>query len=82
MEKEIGIVTHYFDKIGVAVIKLKGPLKVGNSIRIDKGEGEFEQKIDSMQVDRKPIESAKKNDDVGMKVNKEVKKGNIVYLLK
>ena len=82
MEKEIGKITHYFDKIGVAVIKLKGSIKVGDNIRIDKGDSEFEQTIDSMQVKLKSIEKAKKGEEVGLKVNEEVKEGNIVYLLK
>ena len=81
MEKQIGTVSHYFDKIGVAVIKLSGNLKVGDKIRIDKGDGEFKQTVDSMQIDKEPIESAKKGQQVGIKVSEEIKEGNKVYLI-
>jgi len=82
MEKQIGIITHFFDKIGVAVIKLSAPLKVGDQIRIEKNDGDFTQLVESIQVDKKPIESAKKGDDVGLKVSENVKEGNKVFLLK
>jgi len=82
MEKQIGIITHFFDKIGVAVIKLSAPLKVGDQIRIEKNDGDFTQLVESIQDDKKPIESAKKGDDVGLKVSENVKEGNKVFLLK
>ena len=78
--KPIGKVTHYFDKIGVAVVKLSGPLKVGDSIRMETKDGEFKQAVESMQVEHKMIEKAKKGDEVGMKVDQPVKEGNKVYL--
>ena len=80
MDKKVGEVTHYFDKIGVAVIKLTGDLKVGDSIRIETAKGDFTQEVSSMQVDKEAIESAKKGQEVGMKVDEPVKEGNTVYL--
>jgi len=78
--KQIGEITHYFGNIGVAVIKLSGSLKVGDEIRIVGGEEtDFNQKIDSMQVDHKEIKSAKKGDEVGMKVEQRIREGYKVY---
>ncbi|MFH1376279.1 MAG: hypothetical protein ABIH25_01455 [Candidatus Woesearchaeota archaeon] len=71
--KEIGKISHYFDKISVAVIDLKGTLKAGDKITIGDGEDAFEQKVSSMQVEHKKIASAKKGDSVGLKVDKPVK---------
>jgi len=73
-EKQIGRITHYFDNLGVAVLNLEGKLKVGDKIRIQGGEVEFEQVIESMQIDREPIDKAKKGDDVGMKVKERVRR--------
>lgn len=78
--KKIGQVTHYFGKIGVAVLKLTGPLKTGDQIVISGRGEEYEQTVDSMQVDHQTIPEAKAGDDVGMKVAKLVKPGDEVYL--
>jgi putative protease len=77
---KVGKITHYFNKISVAVLDVTdGTVKVGDMIRI----GEFgvgvEQKVESMQVEHKQVEVAKKGDEVGLKVEKEVKQGDVVY---
>lgn len=80
-EKKIGKVIHYFDKIGVAVIKLASPLKVADKIKIKTKDSEFEQAVESMQVEHESIDAAKKGNDVGMKVDQPVKEGNEVFLI-
>lgn len=82
MEKEIGVITHWFDKINVAVIKLNGSVKKGDKIKISKGDIEFEETIDSMQIDHKDVNSAKKGDDVAIKLSEKTKEGAIVFLIK
>ncbi len=78
--KLIGEITHYFGKIGVAVIKLKGTLKVGDTIRIIGGEDtDFEQEVKSMEVEHKKIKTAKARESVGLKVKKKVREGYKVY---
>lgn len=81
-EKPIGAVVHYFDKISVAVIKLADKMAVGDKIRIVGGEDtDFEQEIDSMEVDHEKIKKAKKGDEVGMKVKDKVREGYKVFKL-
>lgn len=76
----IGEVVHYFSNISVAVMKLSAGLSIGDTIRIVGGEGtDFNQTVDSMEVDRKKIEKAKKGDEVGLKVNEKVREGYKVY---
>ena len=59
--KLIGEVTHYFGKIGVAVIELSDTLKVGDKIRIIGGEGtDFTQTVKSVEVDHEKAQEAKK----------------------
>ena len=78
-EKEIGAISNYFEHVQAAAIKLKTGLKVGDTIHIKGGEVDVEQKIDSMQIDRKPVKKAKKGDEVGIKVEQKVRKGYKVY---
>ena len=77
--KLIGKVIHYFDKIQVAVIALTAPLKVGDTIRMVGGDVDFEQAVDSMEVEHEKIDKAKKGDEVGMKVSGKVRDGYRVY---
>ena len=71
----MGEITHYYDKIGVAVVKLAGgDLKVGDKVKLTDTTGEeFEQEIKSMQIEHAKIEIAKKGDEFGLKVDKSVK---------
>lgn len=78
METEVGKVIHYYDKLGVAIIELSGKLAVGDTIKIKRGEEEFEQSVTSMQTEHETVESAKKGDSVGVKVDQKAKEGSIV----
>lgn len=80
MDKPIGKVTHYFDKIQVAAITLKAPLKVGDQIQIKGHTTDFTQTVDSMQLDHETIQAAKKGDEIGIKVTDKVRSGDEVYL--
>lgn len=80
MEKEIGKITHFFDKIGVAVIELTKKLKVGDTIHVKGATTDFTQKVDSMQIDRKEIEKAKAKDAIGLKVSEKVRANDKVFL--
>ncbi len=79
--EKVGEVSHYFTKIGVAVIELTGKIKVGDSISVKGMTTNFEQKVESMQVEGENIEDANPGDDIGMKVADRVRKGDIVYRL-
>ena len=77
--KEIGFISNYFKHVKAAAIKLSGPLKTGDKIKIVGGEKEVELDVDSMEIDRKPIEKAKKGEEIGLLVPEDVHKGNKVY---
>lgn len=77
-KKPVGKIKHYFNKIGVAVIELSDELKVGDNISIEGSEA-FEQKVDSMQIDRAPVESATKGQAIGLKVIDKVREGDSVF---
>lgn len=77
--EQVGEVFTYFSKVGVAGIKLSGTLKVGDKIRIKGATTDFEQTLDSIQVDRNEIEEAKEGDKIGIKVKDRVREGDKVY---
>jgi len=79
-EKPIGIITHYFSKLGVGVVKLSAGLAAGDMIRIVGGENtDFEQKVESMEIDCQKIKKAKKGASAGIKVKEKVREGYKVY---
>ncbi len=78
----IGVVTHYLDKINVAIIKLSAPLKVGEYI-LFQGDGCcFTQMVEEMQIDRQPVKKAKKGSHIGLKVERKCTLNSAVYVLK
>jgi len=78
-EKEIGEVSDFFAQVNAAAIKLSAPLKVGDKIKVKGGENEFEQVVESMQIDRKPIKEAKKGDEVGILLKEKARKGYKIF---
>ena len=79
-EQEIGRVTHYFSKIGVAAIEItQGTLQVGDEIRIKGHTTDFTQKIDSMQVDNQAVEQVTAGQAVGIKVAEHARQHDTVY---
>jgi len=77
--KIVGIITHYFPQVRAAVIKLKAPLSVGDTIKIKGYTTDFTQNIVSMQIDRVPINSAKKGQEIGLLVDSRARQHDLVY---
>ena len=78
-EKPIGEVTHYFGKIGVAVVKALAPLKVGDQVKLKGATTDFTQAIESMELDHANVEEAKKGQEVGMKIKERVREGDQLF---
>jgi len=78
-EVPIGVVSNYFDHVGVAAIKLKTGLKKGDKIRIVGGNIDFGQTVDSMQIRHKVVSEAKKGDEIGIKLDEKVRKGYKIF---
>lgn len=79
--KEIVEVFTYFSKVGVAGIKLTDTLRVGDKIRIKGHSTDFEMDVDSMQIEREPVEEANEGDSIGIKVSEPVNHHDKVYLV-
>ena len=81
MEKErVGHVIDYFAKIGVAAIGIdSGEIQVRDILHFSGHTTNFSQEIESMQIEKEHIESAKAGDCVGIKVKDRVRNGDEVY---
>lgn len=79
-EKVIGKVEHYFDKINVVTTTIKNPLKVGDIMHIKGHTTDFIQTVNSIQIEHNTVQSAKKGDGIGIKVNQLVRDHDIIYL--
>jgi len=80
MGQLVGKVKRYFGKIGVAVIDVvSGEIRIGDVIRIKNSEDQFDQTVDSMQVDHEEVQVASAGQSVGLKVNASVNEGDEVY---
>lgn len=78
MQRLIGKVVHYYDRIGVAIIDLKEPLHVGDMVMLKKGDRIMPQRIDSIEIEHASVPAAKAGDIVGVKVDNEVHEGTVV----
>ena len=79
-EKLIGKITHYFTNIGVAVVEITAAgLKAGDKIHVKGATSDFEQAVDSMQVEHENVAKAKKGESVGLKVEQSVREGDEVF---
>ena len=77
---KVGTVSHYYDKLQVAILDLDGTLSVGDKIKfVEGGEDLFEQNVESIQIEHEKIESAKKGDIIGLKTVQAVKEGTEVF---
>jgi len=77
--KEVGRVTHYFTRISVAVVELSDKLSIGDRILIQGATTNFEQTVQSMQIEHKNITTAEAGQSIGLKVEQRVREGDRVY---
>jgi hypothetical protein len=76
---EIGKIIHFFSKINVAVVELMLPLSIGDQIQIKGPLTDFEQRVNSMQIDRKEIHRAEGGQSIGLKLSQLAREKDIVY---
>jgi len=78
--KLIGTVSHYYPKIGVAVVEVVDTLRIGDTIRIVGGVNtDFTQAVESMEIEHKKIEEANMGDSIGLKVDQRAREGYRVH---
>ena len=76
---QVGHITHFFSKIGVAIVELTATLIVGDRILVKGPTTDFEQVVDSMQIEHQNVQRAESGQSIGLKVAQPVKEKDVVY---
>ena len=78
--ERIGIVTHYYNQLSVAILRLEsGTLRVGDTIHIRGHTTDFGQRVESLEVNHARASEVGPNDDFGLKVVGHVREHDVVY---
>jgi len=68
-ETRIGTVTHYYNHLHVAGVTITGgELHKGDTIHVKGHTSDFEQKVESMEIDHEALEVAKPGNQIGLTV--------------
>ncbi len=82
MEKEVGVISHFYKKIGVGIVELtQGGLKVGDTIRVLGRSTDFTQTVTSMEIEHQKIPEALQGQVIGLKMEGIAREGDKVFLL-
>ncbi len=77
--QEVGKIAHIFSKINVAIVDLTAQLSVGDKIRVQGPTTDFEQTVQSMQIEHENVKTASKGQSIGLKMDERVKEKDTVY---
>lgn len=82
--ERIGVVTHYYGHLAVAVVKLDpgATMRVGDNIHIKGHTSDFGQRVESLQIGHAPVQEVGPNDDFGLKVVEHAREHDVVYRVK
>lgn len=79
-EKRVGVVTHYYGQIGVGIIKIEDEgIKIGDTLHFKGHTSDFQQTVESMQIEHRDVQEGKVGDQVGIKVNQHVREHDQVF---
>ncbi len=79
MDIRVGKITHYYDRIGVAVLDLSDEIKVGETIHVHGHVTDFTQRIGSLEIEHQKIQSAGPGAEVALKMLEPVREGDIIF---
>jgi hypothetical protein len=79
-EERVGVVTHYFSQISVAIVRLEsGSLRLGETIHITGHTSDFRQRIESLQLEHQPVSEVNVGQEFGLKVTAHARENDVVY---
>ena len=76
---EVGFISHFFSKIGVAVVELTAPLAVGDRILVKGPSTDFEQVVESIQIEHENIPRAEAGQAIGLKMAEHARERDMIY---
>jgi hypothetical protein len=77
--KPIGVVTHFYTGIKVAIVKFKKSVRAGTELHFKGATTDFKEVTKSMQLDHEAVKVAPKGKQIGVKIKKRVREGDQVY---
>ncbi len=79
-EIKIGKVEDYFGKVGVIAFHVEGEeIAVGDTIHVKGHTTDFQEVVESIQIDKQPVQRASPGSNVGIKTSEKARKGDIIY---
>jgi translation elongation factor EF-Tu-like GTPase len=79
-EERLGVVTHYYNHLGVAIVKLEtGTLRVGDRVHVKGHTSDFVQAVESLQIEHASVEEVKAGDEFGLKVAEHAREHDVVF---
>lgn len=78
-EEQVGIVTHFYRRISVAVVQLSAPLAIGDTIHIVGRITNFLQPVSSMEIDYHKIESVDAGQEVAIQMDEYTRRGDTIF---
>jgi len=79
VESPAGKVLNYYRALGVASIEITDSLAIGDMIQIKGRTTNFDQKVESMQLQHRSVTEAGKGQVIGLKVIDFVRKNDVIY---
>ncbi len=80
--EEIGRVERFYGHASVAAGRLRGSLRVGETVYVRGWTTDFRQQIDSLQINHESVEEAGAGELVGVRVDRQCRPRDIVYKLR
>lgn len=77
----IGEVTHFYNRIGVAVVNLTGEIKEGDQVHFFGRSTDFRQQVQSMQIEHEAVSEAGEGQEIAIKVERRVRNHDKLYKL-
>jgi hypothetical protein len=78
-EVQIGSVTHYFNRISVAVLELDDELEIGDVVHIVGRITDFVMRVASMEIDHQKVQTVSPGQDVALQVDEYVRAGDAIF---
>lgn len=80
-EEKVGTVSHYYGKIGVAIVELEASLSVGDTVHIVGNTSDFTQEVASIQIEHEDVDQAAAGQSIGLKVDQRARENDEVFRL-
>jgi len=79
-EERVGVVTHYYTRLGVATVRLEsGTLRLGDTVHVRGHTSDFRQTVTSLQIEHRPVEEVRAGQEFGMRVVEHAREHDVVY---